>query len=134
MDARASMVEGENIMFEGSKQLQQQQHQQVHQQPGSGSQKFDFEWAKQKFDRSGQHIRGGGGGGASSGSGKNSAHSKANASVSSKRISANCESVVGDSNRDMYMMKTSLNLDDLKVSDDDVSRIEAPMRGTIRYA
>lgn len=92
-----------------------------------GRQKFDFERAKQKFDKNGK-VTGGKGG--SSGGSRSS-------SVSGKKLTESYNMELGiskqnfnetvqffDENmrkKDGYM-KTSLNLDGLKISDDEVSK------------
>lgn len=120
-DAKPSMGDGDNI-FESKQQ-------------GSGSQKYDFERAKLKFDRSN-----GGAAGCASGKGASSRSGTRNSGVaSSKRNSGDCslmekqnynEAVqMFDENmkrshnnkEGVNYMKTSLNLDGLKVSDDEVS-------------
>lgn len=139
-DAKPSLVDGDSL-FEGSKGAAGGGG------GGSGSQeptKYDFERAKLKFDRStgaaaskgasGSKGHGGGGGGSKG--------------VTSKRNSEDCsllmekksyneavqmfdENLKRGSNKESSgnYMKTSMNLDGLKVSDDEVSS-NGPERGS----
>lgn len=97
--------------------------------------KYDFERAKLKFDRSSQ-LAGGKSGGSKGAAGKSSASS------SSKRNSGDCSLLLekksyneavqmqmydenmkrGTNKESANYMKTSMNLDGLKVSDDEVSK------------
>lgn len=101
--------------------------------------KYDFERAKLKFDRSSQ-LAGGGAAGKSGGS--KGAAGKSSASSSSKRNSGDCSLLLekksyneavqmqmydenmkrGTNKESANYMKTSMNLDGLKVSDDEVSK------------
>lgn len=125
-DAKPSMADGDNV-FENKQQSQLGGSAQ-----GSGSQKYDFERAKLKFDRSTAAAGGASGKGASSSSASSRCGTRNGGGMaSSKRNSGDCslidkqnynEAVQRSNNKEgVNYMKTSLNLDGLKVSDDEVS-------------
>lgn len=129
-DAKPSMTDGDNIFESKQQQLGGVQ--------GIGSQKYDFERAKLKFDRSIAVAGCASGKGASSSSASSRSGNRNGGMASSKRNSGDCslmekqnyneavqmfdENLKRSNNKEgANYMKTSLNLDGLKVSDDEVS-------------
>lgn len=121
-DAKPSLVESENI----------------YERKSGSHQKFDFEKAKQKFDRSHKSMTPSTGGGPKQAKGYHGSSSASSSKRNSNNYDMNDSLLASDKlnlndaipyfdenvnkkGKESVYMKTSLNLDGLKVSDDEVS-------------